>query len=98
MKSLSSLAAQSRDRFIIARHALGAVQKAEIIADIVGEFGLQLGADDLPAAVPKVFALKQYGGRHVAEDEMAVPIAPVKMPEQISGLTTRMARACPAAI
>src|SRR5215469_10203963 len=59
----------------------GAVQEAEIVADVVGEFGLELARDDLPAvrAMRGVGALDDEGGRDVAEDEMAVAIAEIEM-------------------
>ena len=58
----------------------GAVQEAEIVADVVGEFRLELRRDDFPAAgLRGVRALDDEGGGHVAEDEMAVAVAEIEM-------------------
>ena len=57
----------------------GAVQEAEIVADVVGELGLQPRAQDFPAAGRVFLALDDHGGRHVAEDEVAVAVAEVQV-------------------
>src|SRR3546814_11794695 len=60
--------------------AVGAVEKAEIVADIVREDGLEPGAEDIPmAGWSDALFLDQDRGRDVAEDEMAVAVAPVEV-------------------
>ena len=58
------------------------VEKAEVVADVVGKLGHQLGTDDVPLLRRgrQIFALDDYRGAGVAEDEMAVAVAEVHMP------------------
>ncbi len=59
---------------------VGAVQKAEIVADIVGENGLQPGTQYVPMPRRRDgLVLDQNRGGDVAEDEMAVAVAPVEV-------------------
>src|SRR3546814_16396748 len=59
---------------------MAAVQKAEIVADIVRKDRLQLGAEDVPMPRGRdLLVFDQNRGRDVAEDEMAVAVAPVQM-------------------
>src|SRR5690606_28808078 len=61
--------------------AVAAIQETEIVADIVREDGFQLGAEDVPMTRGcDVLVLDEDRGRDVAEDEMAVAVAPVQMP------------------
>ena len=71
-----------------ARVGLGAVEEAEVVADVVGELGAQLGAEDRPdrafAAVlaalqRQIFTLDDRGCADVAEDEVAITVFPVQM-------------------
>ena len=56
----------------------GAVEEAEIVADIVGEHCLEPRSNDLPVrAGCKVLGLDQHRGGDIAEDEMAVAVAHV---------------------
>uniref|UniRef100_A0A0N5A623 Porin n=1 Tax=Parastrongyloides trichosuri TaxID=131310 RepID=A0A0N5A623_PARTI len=58
----------------------GAVQKAEIVADVVREAGLQLRAQNVPAARPGlILGLDDDGRGDVAEDEVAVAILEVQV-------------------
>src|SRR3546814_9277283 len=66
---------------------MAAVQKTEIVADIVREDGLQLGTEDVPMPRGRdILILDQNRGRDVAEDEMAVAVAPVQMPRTNLGV------------
>ncbi len=58
------------------------VQKAEVVADVVGVLGHQLACHQLPGVghLAISFPLQQHGGTGVAEDEVAVPIAEVEVP------------------
>ena len=57
----------------------GAVQEAEVVADIVGELGLQPCAQDVPAARGLRRVLDNHGGGDVAEDEVAVAVAEIQV-------------------
>ena len=60
---------------------MGAIEETEIVADIVGKDRLQPCPDNRPMGVRgHILGLDQHGGRHVAENEMTVAIAPVEMP------------------
>ena len=57
----------------------GAVQEAEIVADIVGELRLQVSAEDAPAAIGQLFARHQNRGGDIAEDEVGVAVAEIEV-------------------
>ena len=53
----------------------GAIEEAEIVADVVREHRLQLGADDLPVrSRGNVPGLDQHRGRHITKDEVTVTV------------------------
>src|SRR3546814_7145382 len=57
-----------------------AVEKAEIVADVVGEHRLEAGAQNVPMDSRRDGRiLDQHCGGDIAEDEMAVAVAPVEM-------------------
>ena len=64
----------------------GAVEEAEVVADVVGELGLQPGSQDVPAALGLIAALDDHRGGHVAEDEVAVAVPEV----QVAGADLRI--------
>ncbi|MCY1502878.1 hypothetical protein D9M68_369870 [compost metagenome] len=80
---LEHLAAFLHEQLVAGAHALfrGAVEEAEVVADVVGELGQQLGADHLEL-VPGgglVGTLDDHRGGGVAEDEVAVAVAEVQV-------------------
>jgi hypothetical protein len=60
---------------------VGAIEKTEIVADVVGKQGLQATVDDAErrgAAVAPVVT-DDHGGAHVAEDKVRIPVAEIEM-------------------
>ncbi len=56
------------------------VQKAEIVADVVGKHRLELGAEDVPMRRrSNRRILDQHSGGDIAKDEMAIAVAPVEV-------------------
>ena len=59
---------------------IGTVQKAEVVANVVRENRLELGAEDIPMLSGRERGIfDQDGGGDIAKNEMAVTIAPVQM-------------------
>jgi hypothetical protein len=57
-----------------------AVEEAEVVADVVGEAGLQLGVQISQRCEPGgVGRFDDDGGAGIAEDEVAVAVAPVQV-------------------
>jgi len=96
---LEHLAAFLHEQLVAAASALfrRAVEEAEVVADVVGEYGLQLGAEDveLVRRGGQVGPLHQYRGGGITEDEVAVAVTEVQVPgadfradhQQCAGLT-----------
>src|SRR5699024_3235466 len=61
---------------------ISAVQKAEVVADVVGELGFQFNAKNLETLTRMgvFFPLNQNRGAGIPKNEMAVPFAEVKVP------------------
>ena len=80
---LEYLAALLAEQFVRLADAgfVEAVQEAEIVADVVGEAGFQLGVQDFPAvrALGGVGPFHDDGGAGIAKDEVAVAVAPVQV-------------------
>ncbi len=57
------------------------IQKAEVVADVVGVLGHQLAGHQLPGVGHLAIGLplQQHGGTGIAEDKVAVPIAEVEV-------------------
>jgi len=96
---LEHLAAFLHEQLVAGASALfrRAVEEAEVVADVVGEYGLQLGAEDveLVRRGGQVGPLHQYRGGGITEDEVAVAVTEVQVPgadfradhQQCAGLT-----------
>ena len=80
---LEHLAAFLDEQLVLGADALfrGAVEEAEIVADVVGELGQQLGAEDVPLMLRGglVGTLDDHRSGGVAEDEVAVAVAEVQV-------------------
>ena len=61
---------------------IGPVEEAEVVADVVGELGQQLGANDLELVLGHriLGTLDNHRRAGIAKDEMAVAVAEVHMP------------------
>src|SRR5699024_237717 len=80
---LEHLAALLTEQLVASTDAIrrGAIQKAEIIANVIGKACLQAGTKNFPlvAAGGVLGALDDHGRGYVAKDEMAIPVLPGQM-------------------
>ena len=80
---LEDLAAFLHEKLVpvVARFRSGAVQKAEIVANVVRELRLEPCPENLPMACrSQALVFDKNGRSDVPEDEMAVTVSPIEVP------------------